>query len=194
MAQEIEVKLRVDGHEAIRRRLRERSATLTGRVVETNVILDRADGSLRGDGCGLRVRSAGSQEDGSTTTTLTFKGPVVPSRFKSRTELEIGVDSADTTIAMLGALGFRRVLSYEKRRESWRLGSCFIELDEPPHIGLFVEIEGPSEREIAAVRSELGLDDACEERGSYVRLLMDYCQQHGSVDRHVAFAEADRTG
>ncbi|MCH7898073.1 MAG: class IV adenylate cyclase, partial [Proteobacteria bacterium] len=105
MAQEIEVKLRVDEHETVRQRLRERSATLMGRVLETNVILDRADGSLRGDGCGLRVRSAVAQTDGTTIATVTFKGRVVPSRFKSRTELEIAVDNADTAIAMLDALG-----------------------------------------------------------------------------------------
>ena len=194
MAQEIEVKLRVDEHETVRQRLRERSATLMGRVLETNVILDRADGSLRGDGCGLRVRSAVAQTDGTTIATVTFKGRVVPSRFKSRTELEIAVDNADTAIAMLDALGFHRVLTYEKRRESWRLGSCCVELDEPPHIGLFVEIEGPSDRDITAVRRDLGLDDACEERASYVRMLSDYCARQGLVDRRVAFPESNQAG
>lgn len=110
---------------------------------------------------------------------MTFKGPVQPGPFKSREEQEIEVSDAETASRILHGLGFVMVLRYEKRRESWRLDDCRIELDEPPHIGLFVEIEGPGEAAIAAAAARLGLDDVVHEKASYVRMLHAYCVEHG---------------
>ena len=47
---ETEAKLRVDAHEPVRDRLRAGGATFIEKVIETNVIFDRPDGSLRRQG------------------------------------------------------------------------------------------------------------------------------------------------
>ncbi len=185
MAFEIEAKLRVTSHERVRERLGALGATALGRVLETNRIFDLRDGSLRKRGCGLRVRSAVDEKTGQCRATLTFKGPVVPGPFKSREELEVLVSDAETTARMLGLLGFISILCYQKRRESWRLGDCRVELDEPPHIGLFVEIEGPNDSAILAVQADLGLGGATHLRASYIRMLAAYCDEHGIESRVV---------
>ena len=188
MAIETEIKLRVGSHEPVRSRLRELVATPLGQFVERNRVLDRSDGSLRGSGCGLRLRSSCPVQGGSPSSTVTFKGPVRPSVMKSREEIEFGVADFDSAAELFERLGFVPVLIYEKRRESWALGDCRIELDEPPGIGLFVEIEGPDESTILRVQRDLSLGDAPLVRESYVRLLVSYCDSRGIVPRIVPLA------
>jgi adenylate cyclase class 2 len=183
MSREIEAKFRVDAHEAVRERLRRLDATRLGRLLETNRIFDRPDGSLRDHGCGLRIRATLDDETRECRAILTFKGPVVAGAFKSREELEIQISDAETAARMLEALGYVLILIYEKRRESWRLGDCRVELDEPPHIGLFVEIEGPTEAAIQKTQAHLGLRGTAHIRASYVRMLAEYCDKHRMTTR-----------
>ncbi len=185
MSIEMEAKFRVASHEAVRDRLRAAGAVCDGSVTETNVILDRSDGSLREAGCGLRVRAT-QRADGSTgAATLTFKGPRKPGPLKTREEWEVTVSDAATAEQIMASCGFLSILSYEKRRESWHLGGCRVELDEPAQLGLFVEVEGPSEEAIADVQSAIGLGSAEHVHESYVRLLLRYCREHGLVERQL---------
>lgn len=182
---EIEAKFRVESHKLVRERLVAVGAERIGTVLESNEILDSADGSLRNRGCGVRVRATIDEQTGHRIATMTFKGPVRPGPFKSREEQEIAVSDADTAINILQGLGFVRMLWFQKRRESWRLDNCRVELDEPPHVGLFVEIEGPDEAAISAVANKLGLAGAVHEKASYVRMLLDYCSGNGISNRAV---------
>ncbi len=183
MPLETELKLRVESHEPVRARLPALGAAFAGRVRETNEIFDRPDGSLRRQGHGLRIRSVRAEDGDPPPATLTWKGPRLPGPMKSREELEVRIGEPETAARLLQMLGFVRVLRYEKRRESWTLGDCRVELDEPPHLGLFVEIEGPDEETIRAVRDQLGLDGAAQIQSSYVRMLAEFCEKRGMVDR-----------
>lgn len=182
MATEHEAKFRVASHDPVRQRLEEIGATRLGLVIETNEIYDRPDGSFRRENRGLRVRSTTDQQTGEIIATLTFKGPLIPGPFKSRREMEIIVSDAETTAQIMTELGFDRVLWYQKRRESWWLDPCKVELDQPPHIGLFVEIEGPGTEAIQAAQKTLGLSDTDLVRASYPKLLVDYCQQQSITE------------
>jgi len=188
MPTETELKLRVESHEPVRRKLKAVGASLIETVLETNHIYDRPDGSLRGRGCGLRLRSIVPRDGSAGRTTLTFKGPRLASAMKSREELEIGVDDAETAARMLEQLGFVSMLRYQKRRDSWRVGGCRVELDEPPRIGLFVEIEGPHEEAIRAVQWRLGLQKLKPVPTSYVGMLVAYCDANGITDRTLTLA------
>ncbi len=190
MPSEIEAKFRVESHQPVRERLQAIGATSLGRVLETNVIFDRPDGSLRHRGCGLRIRSVKVEGSDDRQATLTFKGPVRSGPFKSREELEIEIGDAETAANIFHGLGFVVVLSYQKRRESWRRRDCRIELDEPPHIGLFVEIEGPNEAAIRAVQAELGLKGTAHVKASYVHMLFAYCREHGVTSRVLELPDA----
>ena len=76
---------------------------------------------------------------------------------------------------LLTSIGFVEVLRFAKRRESWRLAGCRVELDELPKLGCFVEIEGPSEEAIQAVREQLGLVDSESVTRGYPELLSAAC-------------------
>ncbi len=169
---EIECKVRVESHEPVRASLREAGALYVGRVMETNRIMDRDDRSLARAGCGLRIRSIEVLDGEGPGPTLTFKGPRKPGgAFKRRAEWEVAVDNAAALATILDALGYRDQIVYEKRRETWRLADCQVELDEVPSLGRFVEIEGPDEETIASALAELQLGGAARISESYVGLL-----------------------
>lgn len=180
---ETELKFRVESHMAVRSRLSTIGARYLQRVVETNWILDFADGSLQKQGCGLRVRLSIEHGTGNQETELTFKGPRAAGPFKTREELQTIVDDPEMVLKILAMLGLHPVLRYEKRRESWETGGCRIELDQPPEIGFFVEIEGPGGTEIREVQQQLGLEAGDVEPSSYVGLLLAHCKASGIRER-----------
>jgi adenylate cyclase class IV len=169
MAVENEAKFAVPSHGPIRDRLAAHSAERLGKVIEINFIYDWTPagetppspiGARRRGGAALRVRSVEVLEGPDRPATITFKGPVEAGAFKKRTELELPLVEAEGMRRLLEAIGFVETVRFRKRRESWRLGECLVELDELPHLGCFVEIEGPDEWAIQRVRESLGLGNA----------------------------------
>ena len=188
MALEIEAKLKVDSHDPVRERLIALGAVALGAVVEQNHILDRADGSLRAGGAALRVRRNDPVEAGAANVILTYKGPVQPGQLKRREELEVGLADTDQALAVLRGLGFVEMLTYRKRRESYQLAGCRVELDEVPFLGRFVEIEGPDEQTITEVQEQLGLGALPHVARSYVNLLRRYCRATGLDPTRIDFS------
>ena len=184
---EIETKLKVESHEPIRERLKAVGADFISHVLERNFIFDRIDGSLRTAGCGLRVRETQPLNGAQSAALLTFKGPCRSSAYKSRTEINIVVDSGVRTREMLAALEFKEIMFFEKRRETWNLDSAQVELDELPLLGNFVEIEGPDEKTIHQVQQRIGLSEHRHIETSYLSLLSDFCRRTGSSSRRVCF-------
>jgi adenylate cyclase class 2 len=188
MPVEIEAKIKVDDLAPTRAKLQNLEAKLVGDVVETNVIFDTEDRSLLALDKGLRVRSARNPATGEQSVTITFKGPRKHSAMKSRQETELEVSEFQPAVELLRQLNFQQVLLFEKRRQSWELGGCKVELDELPHLGCFVEIEGASERAIQRVQEQLGLGQRPIVKTAYVGLLMTYLQDRGESERVVKFS------
>jgi adenylate cyclase class 2 len=168
---ELECKIRVASHAELREKLRLAEADYVGCVLETNSLFDLPDRALQRAGCGLRIRSTIVLEGCGPGSTLTYKGPRTPGAFKCREEIETGISDAGAAAALLHALGYVERIIFEKRRESWRLGRCEIELDELPRLGLFVEIEGPDEAAIREAMIALGLAGAESISESYVSMV-----------------------
>ncbi len=189
MPLEIEAKFRVSSHDAIRSRLRELGAVRSGAVLEINHIFDNADRSLLTADRGLRVRSSTVLDGVERPSTLTYKGRRVGGPFKRRAEIETVVGDPEAACRLLTALGFVEAVAFEKRRESWRLGDCRVELDELPHLGLYIEIEGPDEATVQRAREQLGLQRERSIQSSYIALLIDHCREHGLDTERIVFAE-----
>ena len=174
---EIEAKIRVGDLNAVRKKLTECGAEFIGDYTESNHILDRQGKSLRSVGCGLRVRTVETNRGQAAPATFTFKGPVEKSTVKRREEIEVEFLDAEKMLRILAAIGFDTLLSYTKRRESWSLEGCRIELDEVPLLGTFVEIEGPTEQAIDVVRNRLELSDQAHVVRGYVDMLANRCRE-----------------
>jgi predicted adenylyl cyclase CyaB len=184
---EIEAKLSVPDHEQVRARLRDLGAQPVGSCLETNTFFDTEDRSLLAADEGLRLRKREDDETKRNTFSVTYKGPRRHGQLKSRDEVEMNVGSDRDAAMLFSRLGFLRVLSFEKRRESWKFGGCSIELDTLPHLGTFVEIEGPSEPMVLQVREQLQLSDRPLVKNSYIALLMTHLQDRGDTSRTVTF-------
>lgn len=178
MPHEIEIKIQVDAHDAVRQRLRERGAEPHGQILEINRIFDNAEHTLLATDRGLRIRECRGPRGHLARALLTYKGPKDPGPVKRREEIEVTIDDPAAAGALLEALGYAETVHFEKRRESWLLAGCEVELDEVPYLGCFVEIEGPDEPAIQRVRDEIGLGGSALVARSYIGLLVDYCARH----------------
>ena len=186
MGTEIEAKVKVADLAALRGKLQSLLAIRSGSELEINSFFDAPDHRLRNQDRGLRIRVA-TDESGKSQCIVTMKGPLQKGRFKSREEIEYSASDPDAARAIFENLGFGLTLSFEKRRETWSLGDCSVELDELPYLGTFVEIEGKTEERVAAVKESLGLGGEPSISSGYIALLSRYLDDHRISERHIRF-------
>jgi adenylate cyclase class 2 len=119
---------------------------------------------------------------------ITYKGPKLPGAIKARQEMEWRLDPGDCdgnqTEALLVALGFRRVETVQKVRQSFDLpepwSKLIVVIDQVEHLGSFAEIEMVVENSdfvedarsrISELAGKLDLDKA--ESRSYLRMILE---------------------
>ena len=146
-----------------------------------------ADDKLIKSGSGLRLRKqcAGDSEK----ILLTYKGPKQNAKFKTRTEIEIEVNDFDDITDLFAALGYKKILEFEKQRRLWLLDGCEIALDTLPMLGDFIEIEGPDENAIAGVLQKLKLSHLPSIDQSYAKLMSNKLDESGVRKTKVLFQD-----
>ncbi|HXE79612.1 MAG TPA: class IV adenylate cyclase [Vicinamibacterales bacterium] len=183
VAIEREVKLRFDTVEDARAAVEATGATpLRCRRLQEDYLLDDADETLRRRRCVLRVRI----ESGKSL--LTFKGPVQPSRVKTREEIETVVGDGETLIRCFEQLGYRVWFRYQKYRQEYALGDVILAVDETP-VGVYVEIEG-GEQGIGEAARLLGRTPDDYVLDSYRRLFMEQRRARGLPPTDMLFEDA----
>jgi adenylate cyclase class 2 len=192
MPVEIEAKMTVESFDPVRARLREAGATGPVEHFEVNTFFDTEDRSLLAADEGLRLRLDREVASNRARHIVTYKGPRRLGPLKAREELEVELIDADSAAQLFERLGYLPTLSFEKRRETWELDRCKVELDELPHLGRFVEIEGQDEQSVMRVRERLGLASRPIVKSSYIALLMSHLQERGQTTKNVRFTEVAR--
>jgi adenylate cyclase class 2 len=120
------------------------------RVLEKNIRFDLPGALLRADGRVLRLRH-------DTNVKLTYKSASTNEQgVLSREEIEFQVEDFGKAKRFLEALGYQKLVYYEKYRTTYELNSTWIMLDELPY-GDFVEIEGETVDTIRAIANRLHL-------------------------------------
>jgi adenylate cyclase class 2 len=153
---ETEAKFYVRDLNRIKSRLEELNARLIQeRVLERNIRFDLPGTPLRAEGRVLRLRR-------DITTKLTYKSASTNEQgVLSREEIEFEVEDFEKAKRFLEALGYQKLVYYEKYRTTYILqpseGSIHIMLDELPY-GNFVEIEGETVDAIRAIAEQLHLN------------------------------------
>ncbi|WP_297063927.1 class IV adenylate cyclase [Thermococcus sp.] len=112
---------------------------------------------------------------------LTYKGPKIDPRSKTREEIEVPIEDPDAHARILESLGFREVLTVEKVREKYYVErGITLTLDEVEGLGKFVEIEAITDdkskvpelvERLREILLELGVTRF--ERRSYLELLLE---------------------
>ncbi|MGE5487872.1 MAG: class IV adenylate cyclase [bacterium] len=179
---EVEIKLRVRDASDARARLGAAGFRITReRTLESDTVYDNAERSLRRAGLLLRLRSAGGQ------ALLTFKGPSIDGRHKTREEIETRVADGEAFAAILERLGYEASFRYEKYRTEYsREGEAgHVLLDETP-IGVFLELEGPPEWIDQTARA-LGFAESDYITATYASLFFDWAREHPEAGGHMLF-------
>jgi len=166
---EIEVKLKVESLEDVKRKLVDLGAEFLAEQLQRDYYFDDKDRTLtKTDKC-LRLRR--ERVDKKERFILTYKGAKEKDQFKKRQEIDIEIKDPDSMEKVLIALGYNRVLVVEKKRKTWRYRDCLVALDEVPLLGEFVEIEGPEDEKISDVQNELALANLQHIPESYAGLM-----------------------
>ena len=162
--QEIEAKFYVRDLKRIETRLQNWEARLIQpRILETNIRFDLPDARLRSEGRVLRLRQDSEARLTYKDSSRSEQGVV------NRTEIEFTVEDFEKAKLFLEALGYQKLLIYEKYRTTYDLKECHIMLDELPY-GNFVEIEGENTETIHKVANQLELDMNTSITASYSAL------------------------
>jgi len=149
--QETEAKFYVRDLDRIRARLEELGARrIQERVLETNIRFDLPGAPLRAEGRVLRLRR-------DTESRFTYKSASTNHEgVLSREEIEFVVEDYEKARQFLEALGYQKLVYYEKYRSTYEWNALLVMLDELPY-GNFVEIEGSSVEAIHAAGDQLSL-------------------------------------
>ncbi len=147
---EIEVKILDIFVEDIRQKLLQLGAKKIFQGEVKMVLLDFPDQRLKNEGCILRLRKLGEKVE------FCWKGKKEKKQFKIREEIETHVESFETTLQILHALGLQKIYEGEKQRESYHLGTAKVEIDTWKSIPTFLEVEAPTEAEVQTCVEKLG--------------------------------------
>ncbi|HEV7700578.1 MAG TPA: class IV adenylate cyclase [Pyrinomonadaceae bacterium] len=174
MAVEIEKKYLLDKKRIVEltAKLGELGATFSYETFEENYL--HRGGLLDGRQAVLRLRKTESR------TLLTYKEKLGNEKdFKQQIEFETEVSDVDAMESIIGKLGYKLSVVYEKHRKSWHLGNVEVVLDELP-FGYYMEIEGEI-KDILKVEKMLGADDLAVEARGYPRLTLRYGKDRKGV-------------
>ena len=172
---EVETKLKIDCIEDIEERIKELIGAYKGEKIEIDRYFDHPNMQILSGGCALRVRDAGGKYR------LTYKGPKKDEETTSRTEIEIGIESAGEMIEILDELGFYEVSTVKKLRKTYLLKDLIITLDNVADLGEFIEVEGKASNdrefeekkgEIFKLLKKLGLSTEEISQRSYLEMLL----------------------
>ena len=165
-------RLTLQQRDQVLQRLKEAGAEDRGAEFEENTIY--GGGALRAETAVLRLRRVSGK------ALLTYKERYPgTSTIKRQREEETVVDDPLAMAAILDALGLTRVLVYEKRRQTWRLGRTEVVVDELP-FGWFMEIEGDDD-DIDATEQTLGIQGLPAEHATYPQLTREHGKRFGDV-------------
>lgn len=184
---EIELKFRVDDHDALIEKVSSHGGVLVSRHRNDDTYYKHPCRDFAATSEALRVR----REDGKPM--ITYKGPkLAGSAVKAREELEWRLDPGDPDGAsmerLLTQLGFERVTTVSKDRRTYRVGAdkdaLTVTIDEVQSVGKYAEIEyvlptsEPSTDDVVQARQKVQeLADRLElgdpEPRSYLRMLLE---------------------
>ncbi len=165
--QEVEIKFQVPDLKSLEKKLKSLGFKCeTPSTHEVNTLYDLPGQKLRKKGEILRLRKYGDKWK------LTHKSKGKAGRHKSRAEAETALSDGKQMDAILRALGFSPVFTYEKYRAEWSDGQGEVVLDHTP-IGDIAEIEGKA-RWIDRTARALGVDSKDYITKSYGELFLDW--------------------
>jgi adenylate cyclase class 2 len=168
---EIEIKAYCDDHDSIIKKIIFLNGKFIRQVAERDIYFKHPSRDFALTDEALRIRH---KRD---ISVLTYKGPKLSNRSKTRIEHEIEFSDPDSMIDILYNLGFGIAGEINKMRNIYNINEIEVCLDKVEDLGNFVELEKRSmdkergEKELFDLADELGLSRF--ERKSYLELMLE---------------------
>jgi adenylate cyclase class 2 len=168
---EVEIKAYCEDSEALRARIAELGGALEGSLMEEDSYFGHPSRDFAASDEAFRIRRT------PVGSVVTYKGPKIGERSKTRFEKEVAIGDADGFAEILDRLGFRPAGTVRKSRELYALEGVHVCLDKVEGLGYFAELEVLSEereeaeRRLFALAERLGLSRF--ERRSYLELSLE---------------------
>jgi adenylate cyclase class 2 len=185
---EVEVKIPIENRKSVENALHRIGAQRLNSETQVDVYFDHPARAFQETDEALRLRSRHPDVDGDESDNaipaqyeLTYKGPKLESRSKSRVELSVHISNIDSARSILENLGFKYVATISKRRVFYTVDSIAISVDDVEDVGLFLELErvvasrrdmNPALDMIFNLIERLGLDSNNSIKTSYLELFL----------------------
>ena len=170
---EVEVKAKIDSFEEMERNLESLGATKTKSEFQEDIYFQSPIVDFAKTDEALRIRTTDND------TFITYKGPKLNDRAKTRKEVEMTVEIAAKAADILEEIGFRPARTAKKSRQYYSYENFEISLDDvdglPPYMEIEVALDdgedySRAQEMIFEVFEKLNVTDGFE-RTSYMELL-----------------------
>ena len=177
---EVEVKAKIDNFEDMEKKLNEIGAKKSKKEFQEDIYFNSPVVDFSKTDEALRIRT--TRENADEKIFITYKGPKIDKKSKTRKEIEMGIADSEKCSDIFEAIGFKRVRSVKKNRQYYSYENFEISLDDVEGLDPYMEIEialddgsdyNEAQDSIFKLFEKLGVTDGFE-RTSYLELLENF--------------------
>ena len=174
---EVEVKAKIDSFEDMEKKLNELGALKTKKEFQEDIYFNSPVVDFAKTDEALRIRT--TKENDNENIFITYKGPKIDKKSKTRKEIEMGIEEAQKCSEIFEAIGFKKVRAVRKNRQYYKYENFEISLDDIEGLEPYMEIEialedgsdyNAAQNSIFELFAKLDITDGFE-RTSYLELL-----------------------
>ena len=174
---EVEVKAKINSFEEMEDKLAEIGAVKTKTEFQEDIYFASPIVDFAKTDEALRIRT--TKEDDRENIFITYKGPKIDKKSKTRKEIEMGIEEAEKCSGIFEAIGFEKARTVRKNRKYYSYENFEISLDDVEGLTPYMEIEialddgedySDAQKSIFELFEKLGVTDGFE-RTSYMELL-----------------------
>ncbi|WP_407431259.1 class IV adenylate cyclase, partial [Methanobrevibacter sp.] len=172
-----EVKAKIENFEDMKKKLENLGAIKSKKEFQEDIYFNSPIVDFANTDEALRIRT--TKENEKTNIFITYKGPKIDSKSKTREEIEIEIEDSEKCSKIFQHLGFTKVRAVRKNRQYYTYENFEISLDDVEGLEPYMEIEisledgndyNEAQEMIFELFSKLGINDGFE-RTSYLELL-----------------------
>ena len=174
---EVEVKAKISSFEEIEKKLEKIGATKTKKEFQEDIYFNSPIVDFAKTDEALRIRTTTENDD--MNIFITYKGPKIDAKSKTRKEIEMGIDDSKKCADIFEEIGFKKVRTVRKNSQYYEYENFEISLDDIEGLDPYMEIEigledgedyGEAQDKIFKLFEKLGITEGFE-RTSYLELL-----------------------
>lgn len=174
---EVEVKAKINSFKEIEERLAQIGAVKSKDEFQEDIYFNSPVVDFAKTDEALRIRT--TKQNNETNIFITYKGPKIDAKSKTRKEIEMRIASSSECSDIFEAIGFKKVRTVRKNRQYFTYKNFEISLDDIEGLDPYMEIEialedgsdySEAQDSIFKLFETLGITDGFE-RTSYLELL-----------------------